>query len=59
MGNVTAQEDRNGNVFPRKEKPENKIDGAVALILAMSCAMREPERQQSRYEREGAELASV
>lgn len=35
MGNVTAQEDRNENVFPRKESPEKKIDGAVAAIIAM------------------------
>ena len=39
VGNVTAQEDRNANVFPRKERPENKIDPAVALILAMGRAM--------------------
>lgn len=39
IGNVTAQEDRNANVFPRKERPENKIDPAVALILAMNRAM--------------------
>ena len=35
MSNVTAKPDRNDNVFPRKERPENKIDGAVALIMAM------------------------
>lgn len=35
IGNVTAQQDRNDNVFPRKERPENKIDGAIALIMAM------------------------
>lgn len=35
IGNVTAQVDRNDNVFPRKERPANKIDGAVALIMAM------------------------
>lgn len=35
VGNVTAQEDRNDNVFPRKERRENKIDGVVALIMAM------------------------
>lgn len=43
IGNVTAQLDRNENVFPRKERPENKIDGAVALIVAMSRAMATPE----------------
>lgn len=42
MSNVTAQEDRNENVFPRKEKPENKIDGAVALIMAIAGTMSEP-----------------
>jgi phage terminase large subunit-like protein len=39
MGNVTAKEDANENVFPRKEKPESKIDGAVALIMAVGRAM--------------------
>ncbi len=34
IGNVTAQADRNDNVFPRKERFENKIDGPVALIIA-------------------------
>lgn len=43
IGNVTAQEDRNANVFPRKERPENKIDPAVALILAMGRAMHGEE----------------
>lgn len=42
IGNVTAKEDRNQNVFPRKEKPENKIDPAVALIIAMGRAMSQP-----------------
>ena len=36
MTNVTAKVDRNDNVFPRKDHQENKIDGAVALIIAMS-----------------------
>jgi phage terminase large subunit-like protein len=39
MANVTAKVDANENVFPRKERPENKIDGAVALILAMGRAL--------------------
>jgi phage terminase large subunit-like protein len=44
IGNVTAQVDRNDNVFPRKERPEAKIDPAVALIIAMSRARSEEER---------------
>jgi len=39
IGNLTAQEDRNANVFPRKEREEKKIDGAVALIIAMNRAL--------------------
>lgn len=46
MGNVTAQEDRNANVFPRKERLQHKIDGAVALILAIGAWMREPTREK-------------
>ena len=36
LSNVECFEDRNENVFPRKPKPELKIDAAVALIVAMS-----------------------
>lgn len=43
ISNVTAKEDRNGNVFPRKERPENKIDPAVALIIAMGRAISSEE----------------
>jgi phage terminase large subunit-like protein len=36
MSNVVAHLDAKDNIFPRKERPENKIDGAVALIIALS-----------------------
>jgi phage terminase large subunit-like protein len=49
MGNVTAKPDRNDNVFPRKERPENKIDGAVALIMAMERGFQ-PESEKSYLE---------
>ena len=39
FSNVEVQEDRNENIFPRKSKPELKIDAAVAAILAMGRAM--------------------
>ena len=35
MGNVTCKPDRNDNIFPRKEHPANKIDGALAAMFAM------------------------
>lgn len=39
VSNVTVKPDRNENIFPRKERPENKIDGLIALALAMNRAM--------------------
>lgn len=39
MSNVTARFDGKDQVFPRKERPENKIDGPVALIMAMRLVM--------------------
>nr|WP_308005868.1 terminase TerL endonuclease subunit [Xanthomonas albilineans] len=34
--NVVAHLDAKDNIYPRKERPENKIDGIVALIMAFS-----------------------
>jgi phage terminase large subunit-like protein len=39
MGNVTARVDAKDNIYPRKESHEEKIDGPVALIIAMGRAM--------------------
>lgn len=39
MSNVVAHPDANENVFPRKSKPEYKIDAAVALLNAMNRAI--------------------
>lgn len=37
--NVTAKEDRNSNLFPNKDRNENKIDGIVASLMAMGRAV--------------------
>jgi phage terminase large subunit-like protein len=37
--NVVAHLDAKDNIYPRKERPENKIDGIVALIMAISRAI--------------------
>jgi phage terminase large subunit-like protein len=42
LSNVVAREDAKGNVYPRKERDAEKIDGAVALIMALARAMHEP-----------------
>jgi phage terminase large subunit-like protein len=39
VSNVVCHMDAKDNIYPRKERPENKIDGVVALIIAMSRAM--------------------
>jgi phage terminase large subunit-like protein len=39
IGNVIAKEDFKGNIFPRKERNEDKIDGVVAIIMAMARAL--------------------
>jgi phage terminase large subunit-like protein len=42
VSNVTVKEDPNENIFPRKERPENKIDPAVALFMAIyRCTVSE------------------
>ena len=38
--NVVCHIDAKENIYPRKEKPENKIDGIVALIMAMNQAIQ-------------------
>ncbi len=40
-GNVVGRPDRRGNLYPAKQRPERKIDAAVALIVAVGRAMAE------------------
>lgn len=40
IGNVVGHYDAKENVYPRKERQENKIDGAVALIMALGLHLR-------------------
>jgi phage terminase large subunit-like protein len=39
VSNVVCHTDAKENVYPRKERNENKIDGAVAFIMALGRAM--------------------
>ena len=38
MGNVVGGPDRRGNLYPAKQRPEQKIDAAVALMMAIERA---------------------
>lgn len=39
VSNVVCHMDNKDNIYPRKERPENKIDGVVALIMAIGRAL--------------------
>lgn len=49
VSNVTAKADAKDNIYPRKEKPQYKIDGAVALIMGVARAMLDPSTGIERW----------
>ena len=49
--NVVAKSDAKDNIFPRKELPENKIDGIVALLMAIGRAMHGEDTGHAYQER--------
>ena len=54
ISNVVGHYDARGNVFPRKAGPENKIDTAVAVIMAIARVLADPGRsvyESLRYSR--------
>ena len=48
--NVTVRQDPAGNLKPDKSKSGDKIDGIVALIMALGRATQEPPKERSVYE---------
>ena len=53
MSNVVARLDAKDNIYPRKELPENKIDGAVAVIMGLArLAVQRDDGQFDDYLRE-------
>lgn len=54
ISNVVAKEDANENVFPRKEVPQNKIDGAVCCI--MNTGLQMSGEYESSFEDHGIEF---
>jgi hypothetical protein len=41
VGNVVGKPDRRGNLYPAKQRPEQGLDAAVALMMAVGRAMTE------------------
>jgi phage terminase large subunit-like protein len=53
VSNVVCHVDAKDNIYPRKERPENKIDGVVALIMAINRWMMREQVAPSVYETRG------
>jgi phage terminase large subunit-like protein len=47
VSNCVGHYDAKENVYPRKERPENKIDGVIAFIMALSRLILQPESPYS------------
>jgi phage terminase large subunit-like protein len=43
LGNVTGKPDRRGNLYPTKQRSDQKIDAAIALMMAIGRAMSQPD----------------
>jgi phage terminase large subunit-like protein len=54
MDNIHVQTDPAGNIKPDKAKSTEKIDGAVALIMALDrCIRNEGRSETSVYDERG------
>ncbi|WP_373181220.1 terminase large subunit [Clostridium butyricum] len=53
MDNIFIKQDPAGNIKPDKEKSTEKIDGAVALIMALDRAIRNQGNSSSVYDNRG------
>jgi phage terminase large subunit-like protein len=47
VSNVVCHRDHRDNIYPNKEKPENKIDGVIGLIMAITRMMVQQRQGQS------------
>jgi len=52
-GNISVKEDAAGNIKPDKDKSTEKIDGIVALIMAIGRAMVRKEGSDNVYDERG------
>lgn len=51
--NISIDRDKNENMSPNKKNSQGKIDGMVALIMALDRAIRNAKPINSKYEKEG------
>lgn len=57
ISNVVGHIDAKDNVYPRKERPENKIDPAIAVLMALSRWCSSEITEPSVLETEGIRFA--
>lgn len=57
ISNVVGHVDAKDNVYPRKERPENKIDPAIAILMALSRWLSSEPSGPSVIETEGIRFA--
>ncbi len=53
VGNTSAATNFREDVFPRKKRPDNKIDAVSALLCALNRSINLAPKQDSVYERRG------
>mgnify|MGYP001073983472 CR=1 FL=1 len=53
VSNVVCHTDAKDNIYPRRERDENKIDGVISLIMALGRAITTGEPKRSVYEKRG------
>lgn len=53
LSNVVGHFDNKDNVYPKKERPENKIDPAIAAIMARGRSLLKKDSGPSVYESRG------
>lgn len=54
--NVAVSQDAAGNVKPDKARSKEKIDGVVALIMAVGLLITQPQEEESIYETRGLRM---
>lgn len=53
ISNVVCHRDQKDNIYPRKERPELKIDGVISLLMTMNRALKGGPKKPSVYEKRG------
>jgi phage terminase large subunit-like protein len=53
VSNVVAHFDKKDNIYPNKERPEDKIDGVIALIMCIARVILQENKFDSVYNTRG------